>query len=298
VEQKAPLPDIPTKNGTTITSAKNDDVFVRQESKYTEALLYILKNCVSRQKADKELIFLELDYRNLDGISAHLFLYQQLGYKIGHIFVLCETEDQAHVISDVDIVDVTPVVYDGNFSSESIISLWDDNRYPRPDVIYSDRNYRKFHDPVRDYMQIRRELLSENGAIIIKGFDDGSKLCYPDKDHLLNDIIEMTSSRENVSDRYNGRKLYNRLKLAGFKDFYCQYVVNDTIQMSIDDRYGLYEESFEFRKNYFEIDSEDRKKIEKKLLELRNRFCETSFYYCETNFFIGACKKGAMNDYV
>ena len=273
-----------------IVAAQNDDVFVRQESRYNEALTYVIRQCISKQNPEKELVFLELDYRNFEGISAHLFLYQQLGCKVGQVFILCENTEQADSITTGGNIEITPFVLDGKFSSDNLIAFWDSNGFPKPDIIYSDRNYRRFQDPVCDYIQIRRNLLSERGSIVIKGFDDGSKICYPDNDHLLEDIIKMTSNKTNVSDRYNGRKIYNRFKLAGFSDFYRQYIVNDTIEMSIDDRYDLYEESFEFRKNYFNEDSEDRKIIEEKLLQLRNRFCEASFYYCETNFYIGASK--------
>lgn len=273
-----------------IVAAQNDDVYVRQESRYNEALTYVIKKCLSKQNLEKELIFLELDYRNLKGISAHIYLYQQLGFKLGQVFVLCENIGQAEAITTEDNIDVTPVVLENKFSSDNLIACWESNGFPKPDIIYSDRNYRKFKDPVCAYIQIRRRLLSDKGAIIIKGFDDGSKICYPDSDHLLDDIIKMTSSNVTVSDRYNGRKIYNRLKLAGFSNFYRQYIINDTIDMTIDDRYDLYEESFEFRKNYFDENTEERRIIEQKLLQLRNRFCETSFYYCETNFFIGASK--------
>lgn len=290
--QSHEISEMPSVRESEIITAQNDDVFVRQESRYNEALTNVIKQCISKQNPQKEIIFLELDYRNLEGISAHLFLYQQLGYKLGQIFILCENIEQADSITTKENIEITPVVLDGGFSSENLITCWESNGFPNPDIIYSDRNYRRLNDPVHDYIQIRRRLLSEKGAIIIKGFDDGSKICYPDDDYLLDDIIKMTASKATVSDRYNGRKIYNRFKLAGFSDFYCQYIVNDTIEMSIDDRYDLYEESFEFRKNYFDENSDDRKTIEKKLLQLRNRFCETSFYYCETNFFIGASKGG------
>lgn len=284
------IPEISSAGAREITAAQNDDVFVRQEHRYNEALSNVIKQCVSRQNLEKELIFLELDYRNPEGISAHLSLYKQIGYELGQVFVLCENMEQADSITTEENIEVTPFVLDGAFSAENLIACWESNGFPNPDIIYSDRNYRRLQDPVSDYIQIRRRLLSEKGAIIIKGFDDGSKICYPDDDCLLDDIIKMTANKANVSDRYNGRKIYNRFKLAGFSDFYCEYIVNDTIEMSIDDRYDLYEESFEFRKNYFDENSEERKIIENKLLQLRNRFCETSFYYCETNFFIGASK--------
>jgi len=274
-----------------ITTANNDEVFIRQEKRYNQAFETILNNCTNNLDEKKQLIILELDYRKVEGIKRHLEIYQKLKNQLGEVFVLCKDDVTCKQIEDAKIPNITPFfLQNGEFEIEPLLEHWEQNGYPKVDIIYSDRNYRYFRDPEYAFLQIRRKLLSEHGGMAVKGFDDGSKLCYPDPQNIMTSIIERTSRKNNVSDRYNGRKMYYRFKLAGFENIFSEYVLNDTISMDVYHRNDLYEESFDFRKNYFEDEPEEKERIISDLRKLRNMFFEESFYYCELNFYVAATK--------
>jgi hypothetical protein len=223
-------------------------------------------------------------------MKRHMQRYEHLQKPLGQVFVLCTRESEMKDIEQAGLKGITPFLLSGELTGEQLVETWESNGFPQPNIIFSDRNYRRLKDPVRDYFIIRRDLLSEKGSCILKGFDDGSKICYPDSDNVLQTIIETTARRKNVSDRYNGRKIYTNFKLAGFSEFARECVVNDTVGLDVDARYSLYEESFDFRKNYFQEGTEERFQMEKALLRLRDFFCNDSFYYCEMNFFVAAMK--------
>lgn len=274
-----------------ITKANNDEIFLRQEKRYDKAFETILANCISKIDKQKQLIILELDYRKVEGIRRHIEIYQKLDKELGEIFVLCKEPSACEQIQRANIPNVTPFCLpNGEFEIEPLIKYWEDNGFPKIDIIYSDRNYRYFRDPEYAFLQIRRKLLSAHGGMAIKGFDDGSKLCYPDPSNIMLSIIERTSNKNNVSDRYNGRKMYYRFKLAGFDNIYSEYVLNDTISMDVYQRNDLFEESFDFRKSYFEDDLVEKERIVNDMVKLRNMFYEDSFYYCELNFYVAAAK--------
>ncbi len=274
-----------------VTEAKNDEVFIRQENRYDSAFRQILNYCAEQCAPDKQLIILELDYRKPKSLKRHLQFYGTLKRELGEVFVLCGTEEAYEQLLNEPIPKVTPFLLPREkFDVIPLLSLWEDNGYPKVDIIYSDRNYRYFSDPELAMLQIRKSLLSDHGGIAIKGFDDGSKICYPDPNDLMKKIIERTISKDRVSDRFNGRKLYHRFKLAGYDQIHIEYVLNDTASMDVYQRNELYEESFDFRKNYFSDDPEKLAEMLNDLRLLRNMFLEDSFYYCELNFYAAAVK--------
>ena len=89
-------------------------------------------------------------------------------------------------------------------------------------------------DKLQDIQQVLKKLkllLNQNGAIIVRGSDDGSKLACNDE-NLVGKIINLYNKAEGISDRYNGRKIYSQLWESGFKDVKMFFNVLDTSQLN------------------------------------------------------------------
>lgn len=87
------------------------------------------------------------------------------------------------------------------------------------------------------------DIFDERGKIIIRGSDDGGKLCYP-QSQLLTEILDRYGRLINVSDRENGRKLYGQLYHAGYVNPQMMYTVSDTAGA---DKEMLFQLAFGFR---------------------------------------------------
>lgn len=135
-----------------------------------------------------------------------------------------------------------------------------------------------------------RELLNPGGYLIIRGSDDGSKYAYGDEG-IVEKIIEKTYQVEGVSDRKNGRKIYEWLKSGGLHDIKMYFDVIDTSAMDYDQKSNLFKESFSYRINYFKKQYEKEKtesafaefdNMEKMLFYLEDQFHTSDFWYTET----------------
>ena len=140
----------------------------------------------------------------------------------------------------------------------------------------------------------------ETGAhIILRGSDDGSKLCYPNFE-LMQKIIALTASATKVSDRFNGRKIYSQLLGSGFKDIQMLSRMRDIAQFDFEGREALFNESFSYRINYFSrmLDADPSSKkaqneynaMKNYLEEFESLFFEQNFWYCEYDY-VGLAKK-------
>lgn len=167
------------------------------------------------------------------------------------------------------------------------------------DIFFSNDKYRYLKDK-KDFFRKLRENLNRRGGVILKAFDDDSKMCYPDKERLLEEIISRTSALPFVSDRFLGKKLFSIFNLAGFHSVRVFYKINDTSQLDMDERITLFEESFSYRKKYFDsyVQEADNKEMAKHeqmefmvlLDKLKDLFYTNCFYYAETNFVYLAIK--------
>ena len=140
----------------------------------------------------------------------------------------------------------------------------------------------------------------ESGSyIILRGSDDGSKLCYPHSD-LLQQIVDLTTKAKKVSDRYNGRKIYFQLQSSGFKDVKMFSFMRDVSGYDYEQRDALFKESFSYRIDYFskmlenEPESEQIKQqyhtMRDLLDDFENAFFEQNLWYCEYDY-VGIAKK-------
>lgn len=137
------------------------------------------------------------------------------------------------------------------------------------------------------------DVMREDGRIIIRGSDDGSKLCYP-KSELLDEILTRYGKLITASDRTNGRKLYTQLYNAGYVEIKMLYSVVDTCGKDRKSRERLFDVGFSFRLN--RIDEliaknpenthlrEEREWLERAIAELREAFVDRSFWYCNTSY--------------
>lgn len=89
------------------------------------------------------------------------------------------------------------------------------------------------------------DIFDERGKIIVRGSDDGGKLCYPHS-ALLTEILDRYGRLIHNSDRENGRKLYSQLYQTGYINTRMMYVVSDTTDA---DKEMLYNLAFGFRLN-------------------------------------------------
>lgn len=161
------------------------------------------------------------------------------------------------------------------------------------DVIFSSLTIHHLGNPTKALLKMRK-LLNPDGYIILRGSDDGSKIGFPDNQNLIRSVIQLTMDIEGVSDRENGRKLFNQLWKSGFRDIQIQQYIKDTSNMNSEERYAVFEESFSYRKNYFKkrldkdpANQNNRDEYEwilAALEELEFLFLDASFYYSEMDY--------------
>lgn len=288
----------------TIVVADNKSTFDKSSIKYLSALDEAMKLFVDAEDNTK-LTMIDLGCR--DG-NLTLCNYLRYSNYIDKVFAISESEElfkaATNHCKEYDNVIPVYIEFDDNLY-DNIVSFLSEQGIDSVDIVYSDGRYRQIKDSDAFYRKLRRNLLSDNGGIILKAFDDGSKICYPDPDKILQKIIDKTAALPIVSDRFSGRKIYSQYWKAGFRCIKSFYIINDTVGLSCDDRLDLYEESFDYRMNYFKklMDNETtnsalRKEVNEMkthLSKLQDYFCDDSFYYSETNYILVARKQG-VND--
>jgi SAM-dependent methyltransferase len=159
------------------------------------------------------------------------------------------------------------------------------------DFIFSALTLHHLASPLKALFKLRK-LLASGGCIVLRGSDDGSKLAYPDEQHLVKTMIWLTQQVEGASDRENGRKLYHQLWKTGFRRIETLYDVIDTAGLSIDQRMALFQGSFSYRIHNFrkrlerdpgnEMYEAEYNWMREALEELEIQFADDSFLYQET----------------
>ena len=160
------------------------------------------------------------------------------------------------------------------------------------DIIYSSLTLHHLSDPVR-VLRSLRQLLAPGGHIVLRGSDDGSKMCYPGT-ALMEWIIGKSMGVRGASDRTNGRKLFTQLTEAGYGNVRILSNMRDTSALDADERDALFNESFAYRIDYFEKECEripsdfrlrnECEDMRTALQQLELRFHERGFWYCEYDY--------------
>ena len=176
--------------------------------------------------------------------------------------------------------------------SKRFRALLDAQGIDKVDIIFSALTLHHLKDPNKVLRNLRR-FLSPKGRIILRGSDDGSKLCYPKKE-LMDQIIQKSLTAEGVSDRLNGRKLFTQLADSGYHQIRIFSNMKDLSSIDFDDREALFRESFAYRSDYFtkayERDPSDMQRrndcewMEAALELFEEQFYERNFWYCEYDY--------------
>ncbi len=167
-----------------------------------------------------------------------------------------------------------------------------ENGIEKVDIVFSALVLHHLRAPEK-LLKNLHEVFSRDGKIIIRGSDDGGKLCYP-KTELLEDILRKYEKAITVSDRSNGRKLYTRLFDSEYRNIRILYAITDTCGKDLSQREHFFDVGFGFRLNTIDAlirsdpQNEQLKKerewFERALSELRRAFCEPDFWYCNTSY--------------
>ena len=160
------------------------------------------------------------------------------------------------------------------------------------DIMFGALVFHHLKKPITALKKLRR-FLAGDGYIIVRGSDDGSVMAVND-DGLVQKIVEKCINTVGVSDRRNGRKLFNQLEAAGYRNVKLETFLKDIGGIDIDDRDDIYFERFSYRINYFrkimEADPHNEAKrndylfMKYALEELEEMFSNHDFWYCEHDF--------------
>ena len=181
---------------------------------------------------------------------------------------------------------------------ENMERIMEENNISGFDIVFAALVMHHLKNPQKSMKRLKK-YMNDGGIIIVRGSDDGSKLAYNDNG-LMKQIIDLTTQTSNVSDRFNGRKIYTQLSRAGFKDIKMYSFMRDISDYDFESRARLFTESFSYRLNYVRRQYEnDPRNISKKanfdlmeelLVNFENRFYDSSFWYCEYDY-VGIGKK-------
>ena len=176
--------------------------------------------------------------------------------------------------------------------AEDVSALLDKHGIPKLHIVFSALLLLHLSDPNRMLRKLRR-LMKPGACVIVRGSDDGSKLCYPYA-NLMEEIIKRCAELPEASDRYNGRKLFSQLSSSGFRNVRVFSTMTDLSEFDFDGRTVLFAESFAYRADAFRRRMEacpedvgiknEYQWICNALEEFENRFYESNFWYCEYDY--------------
>lgn len=216
--------------------------------------------------------------------------------EVGHVIAFDYNADVIDKAKDLFMDDEKLLFYVMDLTSEDfedqMNELLAEMDIPKFDIIFSSLVLLHLDNPDKALRRLRK-FLKKDGYIIVRGSDDGSKLCYPHSE-VMDDIIRKTMELGGTSDRLNGRKLYTQLVDAGFHDVRVFSDMKDLSMIDFDDRDDLFKESFSYRINFFEKrrDEEpdnpkaqaDYEWMKDALERFETQFFERSFWYCEYDY--------------
>lgn len=137
------------------------------------------------------------------------------------------------------------------------------------------------------------DIFHDDGKIIVRGSDDGGKLCHPQME-LLTEILDRYGKIVTTSDRSNGRKIYGQLYSTGYVNIRMLYSVTDTCERDRKNKENLFKIGFDYRLNTLDElvalnPNNSQLKAERDwmanaLATLKAVFCERDFWYCNTSY--------------
>jgi SAM-dependent methyltransferase len=158
------------------------------------------------------------------------------------------------------------------------------------DVVFAALSLHHMANPIK-VLRMMKYLLNPGGAIIVRSADDGTKVAFPDTENRLGGLIESTTKQTGASDRIHGRKIYQQLFRAGFRNISIHVQATTTAGTHADRRHAPFVESFSYRRNYLlralEKAPEDSQlerelaDVDRCLEEFELDFEDESFFYLE-----------------
>ena len=91
-------------------------------------------------------------------------------------------------------------------------------------------------------MKTIKKLLKDDGVLVVRSVDDGSKIFFHD-DEIIRTIIDVHHKSPSVSDIMNGRKLFYQLKMADYNNILMEYQISDTVNLTYEERMQLYDKA-------------------------------------------------------
>lgn len=254
------------------------------------AITYILEKC----KWKKDPLYV-LDVGSAYGyVSCDRFYSNKRVEKILCVDNNSRVIDRARVMfaekEDKMIFEVADVE-DENFVN-TIRSLMKKHNIPKLHIVFSTLLIHHLSYPDKALRNFRK-LMSNNSYILLRGSDDGSKLCYP-RPELMMEIIQRGMEESGLSDRHNGSKLFSQLTNNGFKNIKVFSHMTDISTLTIEEKEILFRESFAYRLDPYRLlqeknpdDPEIKVKFEwmkDALIRFENQFFEKDFWYCEYDY--------------
>lgn len=138
------------------------------------------------------------------------------------------------------------------------------------------------------------EILSDDGILVIRGADDGSKMCHPGGELMSEFLLRYNKLINSVSDRYFGRKMFKLLYDAGYVNIRMRYSVSDTCEKSRLQKELMYKVGFSYRVKRLD-ELEKRNLNNQKLLKeiawqkdalgkIKALFSQRDFWYSNTTY--------------
>lgn len=181
------------------------------------------------------------------------------------------------------------------FELKDIDQLDTNNKY---DIIYLSYVLQHLKEP-KQYLKKLKNMLTDRGIIIIKVPDDSFKLCYPDKEDLLNKIFKLYEdkiiNKQNITkytDRHIGKKVFSYLKENNYQNVKLYYNITDTLNMTCDEKLKLFNSSIYFRnaEKKTNVNEKVKNEMNELLNKLKEKFKQENFYYVMTVLYYTAKK--------
>lgn len=161
------------------------------------------------------------------------------------------------------------------------------------DIVFMALTLHHLKDPHKFLFKLY-DVFSDSGVIILRGSDDGGKLCYPESELLSEFLTRYDVLVSSVSDRCNGRKMYKQLSDAGYLDIKMMYQVVDTCEKTRAEKANFYRVGFGFREVRLQEIAERnpqnagiQKEVEwqlKALFKIKELFGRRDFWYSNVSY--------------
>ena len=141
-------------------------------------------------------------------------------------------------------------------------------------------------------LRMLRRILPPGSCVVLRTFDDGTKLGYPDEEQRLAQLLEFSRTSPSGSDRQHGRKLFFQMRRAGFTDIEFFSEPLQLLAMDPTQRRLLFEAHFSHRRDPWikaaeaghPEAAERLEQVEELIDEIEADLADPAFFYFESLF--------------